>query len=98
MLEQIAGNEESLTVVCLSVVAIVAILVFGLAGTLVSLVKISAHSRLKQQMLEQGMSPSEIEQVLKAGSNDFKGNWHKAKNPPLREPHRNTVPPSKLHG
>ena len=48
MLEQIAANEESLTVVCISIVAIVAILVLGLGCTLVSILKISAYTRLKQ--------------------------------------------------
>jgi hypothetical protein len=95
MLEEIAGNEESLTVVCVSVVSIVAILVFGFCGTLVSLVKQSSHNRLKQQMLERGMSPLEIEQVLKAGSDDFKSKWHPPKNPPVRSCNSGSASPAK---
>jgi len=97
MLEQIAGDEESLTVVCLSVVGIVAILVFGFGWTLVSVLKVITHTRLRQQMLERGMSPSEIEQVLRAGSDEFKGRWHQSTKPPLRELNRNSASPSKLH-
>jgi hypothetical protein len=97
MLEEIVRNEESLTVLCLSVVGIVAILVFGVGWTLVSLAKVFAHSRLKRQMLEQGMSPSEIEQVLKAGSDEFKAKWHQRGNPPVRGAKPQSAAPSKLH-
>ncbi len=76
MLEQLVANEEALTVVCLSAVGIVAILVFGIGWTFVSLMKLSAHTRLKQQMLDRNMPASEIEQVLKAGSDEFKSKWH----------------------
>jgi hypothetical protein len=82
MLEQIAGNEEALTIVCLSIVGIVAILVFGGSYTVISILTVIAHARLKQQMLERGMSPSEIEQVLKAGSDEFKRKWHQPMKPP----------------
>ncbi len=85
MLEQLIKNEEALTVVCFSAVGIVAILVFGIGWTLVSLVKLSAHTRLKQQMLDRGMPPSEIEQVLKAGSDEFKSRWHDRKDVLVRK-------------
>ena len=97
MLEQIVADEESLAIVCFSLVGIVAIVVFGIGGTLVSVLKLSAHTRLKQQMLERGMSALEIEQVLKAGSGESKGKCEQPMNPPLREPHRSSPPPSRVH-
>ena len=97
MLEQIASHEDSLAIVCFSFVGIVAIVVIGVGCTLVSVLKIWAHSRLKQLMLERGMSPSEIEQVLKAGSDEFKGKWHQPMDSPVREPNRSSAFPSKLH-
>jgi hypothetical protein len=96
MLEQIARNEGSLTIVCLSIVGVVAILVFGAGCTLVSVLRVIAHTRLKQQMLDRGLTPSEIEQVLKAGSDEFKSKWHQPVKPPLREPNRSWMSPSKL--
>ena len=97
MLEQIAADEESLAIVCFSLAGIVAIVVFGIGGTLVSVLKLSAHTRLKQQMLERGMSALEIEQVLKAGSDEPKGKCDQPTNPPQRELHRSSTPPSKVH-
>ena len=95
MWEEIASDSESLTVVCLSLVGIVAILVFGICGTVVSLVKVSTHARLKQRMLELGMSPSEIEQVLKAGSENFKAKWHQNRKPPALADDVRSARPSK---
>jgi len=57
VLEQIAGDEESLTVVCLSAVGVVAILLFGVGWTIVTILKVLTHTRLKHEMLERGMSP-----------------------------------------
>jgi hypothetical protein len=97
MLEQLAADEESLAIVCFSLVGIVAIMVFGLGGTLMSVLRLSAHTRLKQQMLERGMSALEIEQVLKAGSDGAKGKCDQPTNPPQREIYRSATQPSKVH-
>ena len=86
MWEQIAADEESLVIVCGSIVALTAILVFGVGSMVVSLCKLAVHTRLKQHMLDRGMSAFEIEQVLKAGSEDSPV---KAQNPPAS---RDTVP------
>ena len=76
MLEELISNEEALMVVCFSAVAMAAIFVVGGGCTLFSVLKLFADTRLKQQMLDRGMSASEIEQVLKAGSDEFKSKWH----------------------
>jgi hypothetical protein len=95
MWEEIASDTDSLMIVCFSFVGIVAILVFGICGTLVSLVKHITNTRLKQQMLEQGMTASEIEKVLKAGSEEFKGKWHQNKPPLARKNETGSKQPSK---
>ena len=96
MLEQIAANEESLAIVCFSLVGIVAIVVFGIMGSIVSLAKLSAHTRLKQQMLERGMSALEIERVLRAGSDESKGKTNEPKNTHAGKDDRYLTPPSKI--
>ena len=86
MFEQIAADEEHLAIVCFSLVAIVTILVFGGGWTIVNILRINAHTRLKMQMLDRGMNSTEMERVLMAGVDDFKTPWHEKKSPPVRKP------------
>ena len=97
MLEQIAADEETLAIVCFSLVGIVAILVFGIGGILVNVLKLWAQTRLKQQMLDRGMSALEIEQVLRAGSDASKDKCDQPAKSPLQDQHPSSTPPSKVH-
>lgn len=63
-------NPEVFPILCGSLVGLTAIVVFGLGATLVKLVRTIVDYRLKAQMLDRGMSPQEIEQVLNAQSSD----------------------------
>ena len=85
MFEQIAADEETFVMACLSVVGIVAILVFGGGWTVVSIVRILAHTRLKQQMIEHGMASPEIERIMKAGTDEFRVGGRPG-TPPVRKP------------
>ena len=95
MVEQLLADEESLFIVCAAIVGVVAILVFGLGNMVVTIVKTKATFQLKQQMLQRGMAPFEIEQVLKAGSGEFKNKWNETGKSPKRET-KSAVTPSKV--
>jgi hypothetical protein len=58
--------------------------------------KLTVDGRLKQQMLDRGMTAPEIEQVLKAGSHEFKSKWHEKGSPPVRKPELGRRASSKL--
>lgn len=68
MMASLFNNEEALFILCGCIAGVAAIVVFGGGGLLVQALRISAEARLKQQMLQRGMSPVEIEQVLSAGT------------------------------
>ena len=67
MWEQVFADEETFTVACLAFVGTVAILVFGGGWAVINVLKVLTQARLKQQMIDRGMAPTEIEQVLRAG-------------------------------
>jgi hypothetical protein len=64
-------ESDVFPILCISLVGLAAIVVFGVGTVLVKLLRIYADYHLKSQMLDRGLSPAEIEQVLKAHSHDF---------------------------
>jgi len=61
-------EPEVFPILCVFIVGVVAIIIFGVGGTLVKLVRSVLDYRLKSQMLDRGMTPHDIEQVLRAQS------------------------------
>lgn len=66
MIEQILQHEDSLAIVMVFSMAITAILVFGSGWIVVSVAQIISHHRLKHMMIERGMTPEEIDKILKS--------------------------------
>ena len=83
MLEQIAADEESLAIVCF-VSGDRGDPRFRHWGYPCECLETLSQIRLKQQMLERGMSAWEVEQILKAGSDESKGKPDQQANPPQR--------------
>jgi len=68
MLEQIVAHEDTFALAAVFGTMITAIVVFGGGWVVVSVVRILSRDRLKNLMIDRGMSPEEIKQVLQAGS------------------------------
>lgn len=66
MLQQLLQNEDSLALVLVFGTGAIAVLVFGVGWVIVSLAQIFSAYRLKQLMIERGMTPEEIDQVIRA--------------------------------
>ena len=66
MWEQLLQNEDSLALLLVFGTGAVAVLIFGGGWVIVSLAQIFSAHRLKQLMIERGMTPEEIDKVIKS--------------------------------
>jgi hypothetical protein len=72
---------------CVFLVPLVVIVVGVIGGTIVKLTRIYVDYHLKMQMLDRGLGPMEIEQVLKARGSDLAdGPGWKKSIPPQKSP------------
>ncbi len=72
---------------CVFLVPLVAIVFGVIGGTIIKVARIYVDYQLKMQMLDRGMGPLEIEQVLKArGTDSADGRGWKKSIPPQKSP------------
>jgi len=86
MIEQLFQNEDSLALVLVFCTGIVAVVIFGCGWVLVSLAQIFSSHRLKQLMIERGMTPEEIDKVMRAEATSPWSPRKPAKAPPEKDP------------
>jgi hypothetical protein len=67
ILKEIVSNEGTFAMSAVFGTGIVVVVVVSVCSAIVNVVQIVSRDRLKHLMIERGMSPAEIKEVLQAG-------------------------------